>query len=131
GHRPADREAPPPGGHRGRPAGAGRLHRQRDREGGEVEMTTSTWDRPPAMEIDPARSYSATIETSRGTITAELFAAEAPSTVNNFVFLGRQGFFDGLTFHRVIPGFVIQGGDPKGTGEGDAGYAFRDELDND
>ena len=83
------------------------------------------------MEIDPSNRYQAEIQTSKGTITADLFAREAPATANNFVFLARQGFFDGLTFHRVIPGFVIQGGDPKGTGEGDAGYAFRDELDND
>jgi cyclophilin family peptidyl-prolyl cis-trans isomerase len=83
------------------------------------------------MEIDPSKRYSASIETSMGRITADLFAAEAPRTGNNFVFLARQGFFDGLTFHRVIPGFVIQGGDPRGTGQGDAGYAFDDELDND
>src|SRR6266567_6817679 len=94
-------------------------------------MTKPTWERPPDMEIDPARNYSATIETSQGTIRARLFSAEAPGTANNFVFLARQGFFDGLTFHRVIPGFVIQGGDPKGTGAGDAGYEFEDELDND
>jgi cyclophilin family peptidyl-prolyl cis-trans isomerase len=83
------------------------------------------------MEIDPSKLYSASIRTSMGDITADLFAAEAPRTANNFVFLARQGFFDGLTFHRVIPGFVIQGGDPRGTGEGDAGYSFEDELDND
>jgi len=94
-------------------------------------MTKPRWDHPPAMEIDPAKRYRAEIQTSKGTITADLFAREAPVTSNNFVFLARQGFFDGLTFHRVIPGFVIQGGDPRGTGEGDAGYAFADELDND
>jgi cyclophilin family peptidyl-prolyl cis-trans isomerase len=94
-------------------------------------MSTPSWSSPPAMEIDPARAYRATMETSHGTIQIDLFAAEAPKTVNNFVFLARQGFFDGLTFHRVIPGFVVQGGDPKGTGEGDAGYEFEDELDND
>ncbi len=66
-----------------------------------------------------------------GPITVDLFPAEAPVTANNFVFLARQGFYDGLTFHRVIPEFVIQGGDPRGTGEGDAGYSFADELDND
>ena len=95
-------------------------------------MTTKPrWDRPPPTEIDPGRRYTAVIETSKGTITAELFAGKAPRTANNFVFLARQGFFDGLAFHRVIPGFVIQGGDPRGTGEGDAGYSFEDELDND
>jgi cyclophilin family peptidyl-prolyl cis-trans isomerase len=94
-------------------------------------MTKPRWDRPPGMEIDPDKRYRAEIQTSKGTITADLFAREAPKTANNFVFLARQGFYDGLTFHRVIPGFVIQGGDPKGTGEGDAGYSFQDELDND
>jgi cyclophilin family peptidyl-prolyl cis-trans isomerase len=83
------------------------------------------------MEIDTAGRYRAVIETSMGTITADLFPTDAPRTVNNFVFLARQGFYDGLAFHRVIPGFVIQGGDPKGTGEGDAGYELVDELDND
>ncbi len=86
---------------------------------------------PPAMGIDPSARYAAVLETSKGTVTADLFPAEAPRTVNNFVFLARQGFFDGLTFHRVIPGFVIQGGCPLGNGTGDPGYSFEDELDND
>lgn len=90
-----------------------------------------TYPRAPEMEIDPARQYRATLETRHGTISIDLYAAEAPRTVNNFVFLSRQGFYDGLTFHRVIPGFVIQGGDPKGTGAGGPGYEFGDELDND
>ncbi len=94
-------------------------------------MTKPTWDRPPEMQIDPSKSYAATMETSKGPITIDLFAAQAPRTVNNFVFLARQGFYDGLIFHRVIPEFVIQGGDPKGTGHGDAGYELADELDND
>ena len=94
-------------------------------------MSKPTWSRAPEMEIDPSKAYSAEIETSMGTISANLFAAQAPRTANNFVFLARQGFYDGLTFHRVIPEFVIQGGDPRGTGEGDAGYEFDDELDND
>jgi cyclophilin family peptidyl-prolyl cis-trans isomerase len=93
-------------------------------------MTKRTYDRPPAMGIDPARSYTATIETSMGTIVADLYPSEAPKTVNNFVFLAREGFYDGLTFHRVIPEFVIQGGCPAGTGAGDPGYSFEDELDN-
>ena len=93
-------------------------------------MSKRTWAKPPEREIDPARDYTAIIETSIGTITVDLYSSTAPVTANNFVFLARQGFYDGLTFHRVIPGFVIQGGDPKGTGEGDAGYAFADELDN-
>jgi cyclophilin family peptidyl-prolyl cis-trans isomerase len=79
------------------------------------------------MSIDPARKYSATIDTSAGQMTAELFAAEAPKTVNNFVFLARDGFYDGVIFHRVIKGFMIQGGDPTGTGRGGPGYKFNDE----
>ncbi len=82
---------------------------------------------PPPMAIDPAHSYTATIETSAGTMTAELFASEAPKTVNNFVFLARDGFYDGVIFHRVISGFMIQGGDPTGTGRGGPGYRFDDE----
>jgi cyclophilin family peptidyl-prolyl cis-trans isomerase len=79
------------------------------------------------MAIDPARSYTAVIETSAGTLTAELFASDAPNTVNNFVFLAREGFYDGVIFHRVIPGFMIQGGDPTGRGTGGPGYKFADE----
>jgi cyclophilin family peptidyl-prolyl cis-trans isomerase len=82
---------------------------------------------PPAMAIDPKRKYTATIRTSAGDMTAELFADEAPNTVNNFVFLARDGFYDGVIFHRVIPGFMIQGGDPTGTGRGGPGYKFADE----
>ena len=82
---------------------------------------------PPAMTIDPASSYAATIETSAGTLTAELFADDAPRTVNNFVFLARDGFYEGVIFHRVIDGFMIQGGDPTGTGSGGPGYRFEDE----
>ena len=82
---------------------------------------------PPQMAIDPAKKYTATIETSAGTMTAELFPTEAPMTVNNFVFLARDGFYDGVIFHRVISGFMIQGGDPTGTGRGGPGYKFRDE----
>jgi cyclophilin family peptidyl-prolyl cis-trans isomerase len=82
---------------------------------------------PPPLSIDPAHTYSATIETSAGTMTAELFATEAPKTVNNFVFLARDGFYNGVIFHRVIPGFMIQGGDPTGTGRGGPGYRFDDE----
>jgi cyclophilin family peptidyl-prolyl cis-trans isomerase len=86
-----------------------------------------SYSAPPEMAIDPSRRYSATIETSAGTMTAELFASEAPNTVNNFVFLARDGFYDGVIFHRVIEGFMIQGGDPTGTGTGGPGYRFRDE----
>ena len=82
---------------------------------------------PPQMLVDPARSYSATIETTAGTMNAELFVAEAPRTVNNFVFLARERFYEGAIFHRVIKGFMIQGGDPTGTGTGGPGYRFADE----
>lgn len=79
------------------------------------------------MAIDPAKNYRATIETNKGTIELDLFADQAPLSVNNFVFLANEGFFDGLTFHRVVPGFVIQGGDPTGTGRGGPGYRWQDE----
>jgi cyclophilin family peptidyl-prolyl cis-trans isomerase len=82
---------------------------------------------PPEFSIDAARKYTARIETSEGEMTAELFASEAPQTVNNFVFLAREGFYDGVIFHRVIPGFMIQGGDPTGSGRGGPGYRFNDE----
>jgi cyclophilin family peptidyl-prolyl cis-trans isomerase len=82
---------------------------------------------PPPLVIDPQRRYRATISTSAGQMEAELFADEAPATVNNFVFLARDGFYDGVIFHRVIPGFMIQGGDPTGTGRGGPGYRFADE----
>jgi len=83
---------------------------------------------PPPMAIDTAKKYTATLETSRGTIVCELFAADAPKTVNNFVFLAREGFYDGVSFHRVIADFMIQGGDPTGTGRGGPGYRFEDEI---
>ena len=82
---------------------------------------------PPEMVIDPAKTYTATIETTAGTMTAQLFASEAPRTVNNFVFLANEGFYTDVIFHRVISGFMIQGGDPTGTGSGGPGYRFDDE----
>lgn len=88
------------------------------------------WNAPPEMAIDTSTSYTATIKTSKGDITAKLFAGDAPNTVNNFVFLAREGFYDGVIFHRVIEGFVIQGGDPTGTGTGGPGYKFADELES-
>jgi len=81
----------------------------------------------PEMVIDPAKTYTATIETSAGTLTADLFASEVPRTVNNFVFLANEGFYAGVIFHRTISGFMIQGGDPTGTGTGGPGYRFDDE----
>jgi len=86
------------------------------------------YSEPPEMQIDPSKTYVATFETERGDIVVELFAGKAPNTVNNFVFLARQGFYDDTTFHRVIPDFMAQGGDPTGTGSGGAGYAFPDEF---
>jgi cyclophilin family peptidyl-prolyl cis-trans isomerase len=83
----------------------------------------------PDMVIDPAKSYTATIRTNKGDIECKLFADESPKTVNNFVFLAREGFYDGVIFHRVISNFMIQGGDPTGTGTGGPGYRFEDELD--
>lgn len=81
----------------------------------------------PAMQIDPNKKYSATIETNRGTIELDLFAAQAPIAVNNFVFLAKEGFYDGLKFHRVVANFVIQGGDPTGNGTGGPGYQWADD----
>ena len=86
------------------------------------------WSTPPERIIDPAKRYSAKISTNKGNITCRLFAEESPETVNNFVFLAREGFYDGVIFHRVIEGFMIQGGDPTGTGTGGPGYKFADEL---
>ncbi len=83
---------------------------------------------PPPMSIDPSQSYFATVKTNRGSFCLELFAEQAPQTVNNFVFLAQEGFYDGVKFHRVLPEFVAQAGDPTGTGLGGPGYAFPDEL---
>ena len=86
------------------------------------------YDAPPAMQIDADKTYHATVETDKGTIELELYPEHAPKTVNNFVALARDGFYDGVAFHRVIPNFMIQGGDPKGTGTGGPGYTFEDEV---
>jgi len=88
------------------------------------------WRTPPEMAIDPAKRYRALIGTNKGEIEVDLLAAEAPKTVNNFVFLAREGFYDGVPFHRVIRGFMIQTGDPTGTGTGGPGYRFADEKVN-
>lgn len=84
---------------------------------------------PPSFEIDLAKTYSAMLDTNHGEVSVRFFAEDAPQTVNNFVFLAREGFYDGVSFHRVVPGFVVQGGDPTGTGRGGPGYRFRDELE--
>ncbi|MDQ4134260.1 MAG: peptidylprolyl isomerase [Actinomycetota bacterium] len=89
---------------------------------------TTRFAAPPPTCIDPARTYVAEMVTDRGRITIGLDAKRAPTTVNNFVFLARHHFYDGLTFHRIVPNFVIQGGDPEGTGGGGPGYTFADEL---
>lgn len=82
----------------------------------------------PKMSIDPSKKFTATFDTARGKIVCDLFAKEAPNTVNNFVFLAREGFYDGTSFHRVIEDFMVQGGDPEGTGRGGPGYKFADET---
>ena len=85
------------------------------------------WSSPPPMTIDQNKQYTATIKTNYGDIVLQLFPKDAPVAVNNFVFLARQGFYNGVKFHRVVKGFVIQGGDPTGTGAGGPGYRFADE----
>ena len=87
------------------------------------------YEAPPALTINPDASYTATFTTAKGDIVVELFAKQVPNTVNNFVFLAREGFYDGTTFHRVIADFMAQGGDPQGTGRGGPGYQFADEFD--
>lgn len=82
----------------------------------------------PEMSLDTGKKYTATIETDKGDLILELFAKDVPVTVNNFVFLAREGFYNGTIFHRVIPGFMAQGGDPTGTGTGGPGYKFADEF---
>jgi peptidyl-prolyl cis-trans isomerase B (cyclophilin B) len=88
------------------------------------------WKNPPEMTIDPKKKVHVKMETNRGVIELDLYPEHAPKTVNNFVFLINEGFYDGITFHRVIPNFVIQGGDPLGNGTGGPGYRFEDEVQN-
>jgi peptidyl-prolyl cis-trans isomerase B (cyclophilin B) len=88
------------------------------------------WSEPPEMQIDMDTHYHVTLDTEKGPIELELYPEHAPQTVNNFVFLADEGFYDGVTFHRVIDGFMIQGGDPTGTGRGGPGYQFNDELED-
>lgn len=91
-------------------------------------MTEMQWNSPPEMQIDTEKDYVVEIATEKGSIKLELYPQHAPKTVNNFIFLARQGFYDEVTFHRVIEDFVIQGGDPTGTGRGGPGYKFGDEV---
>jgi cyclophilin family peptidyl-prolyl cis-trans isomerase len=86
------------------------------------------WSKAPEMAIDPKKSYTAVIHTDKGDITIQLHADKTPNTVNNFVFLARQGFYNGTIFHRVIADFMVQGGDPTGSGRGGPGYKFADEF---
>jgi len=86
------------------------------------------WSSPPAMQIDTDKVYTVKMETTHGTIVIELYPEHAPKTVNNFVFLANEGFYDGVSFHRVIDNFMVQGGDPTGSGRGGPGYRFEDEL---
>lgn len=107
---------------------AGSAMAQSAASGAAAPAARKTWKQAPEMKIDPAKSYFATLKTSLGDIKVELLVKESPKTVNNFVFLAREGVYDGTIFHRIIKEFMIQGGDPLGTGEGDAGYSFADEL---
>lgn len=91
-------------------------------------MAEKQWNSAPEMQIDLDKTYCVTIETGKGMIDLELYPQHAPKTVNNFVFLIREGFYDGVLFHRVISDFMIQGGDPTGTGRGGPGYRFEDEF---
>jgi peptidyl-prolyl cis-trans isomerase B (cyclophilin B) len=91
-------------------------------------VSQKQWKVPPTMQIDPKKNYKATLDTNKGTIELALYPEYAPKTVNNFVFLANDGFYDGLTFHRVISNFMIQGGDPTGNGTGGPGYRFEDET---
>jgi peptidyl-prolyl cis-trans isomerase B (cyclophilin B) len=93
-------------------------------------VAAKSWKTSPEMQIDLKKNYVATIETERGTIEIQLYPQHSPKTVNNFVFLAKEGFYDGLTFHRVISNFMIQGGDPTGTGTSGPGYKFGDETYN-
>ena len=91
-------------------------------------MSQKKWSSAPAMQIDPDKKYTATMSTEKGDMVIELFADKTPYTVNNFVFLSREGFYDGVIFHRVIADFMAQGGDPTGTGTSGPGYKFADEF---
>ena len=92
-------------------------------------MTEKQWDSPPEMQIDSQKTYRIKIETNKGDLELELYPEYAPKTVNNFIFLAKEGFYDGVIFHRVISDFMIQGGDPTGTGRGGPGYKFEDEFE--
>lgn len=90
-------------------------------------MPSQKWKQPPEMQLDGNKEYAAVLKTDKGDITVRLHAADVPKTVNNFLFLSREKFYDGVIFHRTINGFMIQTGDPEGTGSGGPGYRFEDE----
>jgi peptidyl-prolyl cis-trans isomerase B (cyclophilin B) len=91
-------------------------------------MSEQQWSTPPGMQIDTDKTYTITMATTKGEIVLELYPEHAPKTVNNFVFLTKEGYYDGIAFHRVINDFMVQGGDPTGTGMGGPGYKFEDEF---
>lgn len=95
-----------------------------------MEKPSKQWSKPPQMVIDPQRTYTATLKTDKGDIVCALYANKVPKTVNNFVFLSREGYYDNTIFHRVITDFMAQGGDPTGTGMGGPGYKFNDEFNS-
>ncbi|MCZ8513095.1 peptidylprolyl isomerase [Paenibacillus filicis] len=95
---------------------------------GAAQPAKKSWSKPPEMKIDQNKTYQATVTTSKGTFTIDLFPKDAPMTVNNFVFLSKEGFYNNLTFHRIIKTFMVQAGDPNGNGTGGPGYQFADEL---
>jgi len=92
-------------------------------------MTQKQWLKAPDFKLDSSKKYFATFKTDKGDIKVELFASKVPTTVNNFIFLAKEGYYDDTIFHRVINDFMVQGGDPTGTGRGGPGYSFRDEFD--
>ncbi len=118
------------------PTGGASLTQEATEDAALMQTTTTTatptpgkkqYAAPPAMTIDVAKTYTAILTTNKGTMNVKLFASEAPITVNNFVFLAKEKFYDNTPFHRIVQGFMIQGGDPLGTGAGSPGYRFNDE----
>jgi cyclophilin family peptidyl-prolyl cis-trans isomerase len=95
-----------------------------------MDKPAKKWSTAPQMGIDPQKTYTATFKTDKGNIVCALYVNKVPKTVNNFVFLAREGFYDNTIFHRVITDFMVQGGDPTGTGMGGPGYKFNDEFNN-
>lgn len=127
GAAPTKKESPPPASQGTPPAGQGQGQTSPPKPA-EGEKPKMQWDKAPEMKIDVNKQYFATLKTNKGDIKVELLAKESPKTVNNFVFLAREKFYDGVIFHRVIKTFMVQTGDPTGTGRGGPGYRFEDEL---